>query len=75
MPPPKETRLNEAAFSIIPPAPTQVATGLTGLVAGATEANIKEDFEKVKYTGNIGATTYTIGDIVKVLKELGLLKE
>ena len=51
---------------VVQPATTGTVTGFT---AGSGTA-AKDDST---YTGNTGSTAYTVGDIVKALKDLGLL--
>ena len=46
------------------PAPTQT---VSGSVAGS-------DATTARFTGGIGLVQYTVGDIVKILKEYGLLE-
>jgi hypothetical protein len=58
-------------FGQDPVAQPSSAGETTGFTAGAgTGANDDSTF-----TGNVGSTAYTVGDIVKHLKNLGLLAE
>lgn len=45
----------------------------TGTVTGFTAGSGTAAKDDSTYTGNTGATAYTVGDIVKALKDLGLL--
>lgn len=56
------------ATAIVQPSSAGEATGFT---AGAGTA-AKDDST---FTGNVGSTAYTVGDIVKHLKNLGLIAE
>lgn len=47
--------------------PTHVSAGFTA--GGGTAATSTDT-----YTGNVGSTAYTVGDLVAILKGLGLLK-
>jgi hypothetical protein len=46
------------------PSPTQTTTGSTA----------NSDATTATFTGGTGSTTYTVGDVVKILKEYGLLE-
>ncbi len=60
-----------AFFGATPIAQPSSAGETTGFTAGSgTGANDDSTF-----TGNVGSTAYTIGDIVKHLKNIGLLAE
>jgi hypothetical protein len=48
------------------------ATGITGLGAVGTGDNV---LQGTTFDGDLGTTAYKIGDIVRALKELGLLTE
>jgi hypothetical protein len=52
------------------PTTQPTATGATGFTANAS-AN--SSFAESTYTGSVGATAYTVGDIVASLKNLGLI--
>jgi len=56
------------ATPVIQPATTGTTTGTSGGSGNALHAN-------ATITGNVGSTAYTVGDIVKALKTLGLLAE
>lgn len=60
---------------VVQPKTTGTSAGFVVAKAGNAAAEIKEDFEKSTFTGNKGATAYTISDVVLALKQLGLLKE
>jgi hypothetical protein len=64
------------AAAVTQPKTTLTIAGVTlgKAAAPTTEAIIKEDFEKTTFTGNTGAAAYTISDVVRALKELGLMK-
>lgn len=55
-----------AATPVVQPATTGTSTGFTA--GGGTTATSTSTF-----TGNTGSSAYTVGDIVKALKNLGLL--
>ena len=46
------------------PSPTLETTGSSGA-----------DAQSATFTGNLGTTEYTVGDIVKILKTYGLLEQ
>ena len=56
-------------FSATPVTQPNTTGTVTGFTAGAGTA-VKDDST---FTGNTGSTAYTIGDVVKALKDLGLL--
>lgn len=58
-----------AFFGAAPVAQPSTTGTTTGFTAGAGTA-AKSDST---FTGNTGSTAYTVGDIVKALKDLGLL--
>lgn len=62
---------DKVAFFDGTPAAQPSSTGeTTGFTAGSGTA-AKDDST---FTGNVGSTAYTVGDIVKHLKNLGLIK-
>jgi hypothetical protein len=56
------------ATPVVQPATTGTTTGTSGGSGTALHAN-------ATFTGGVGSTAYTVGDIVKALKTLGLLAE
>lgn len=54
------------ATAVVQPATTGTTTGFTAGAGTAARADST-------YTGNTGSAAYTVGDIVKALKDLGLL--
>lgn len=46
------------------------STGATGTVAAGATTNV---FTNTTFSGGIGTTAYTVTDVVKALKQLGLL--
>ena len=57
-------------FGATPVAQATPAGDVTVVTAGATNTV----YRNTTFTGNTGSTEYTIGDLVKILKGLGIIK-
>ncbi len=47
----------------------------TGEITGFTSGGSNQAYDNSTYTGNVGSSAYTVGDVIKCLKIKGLLAE